>query len=152
MSKPSSPAQLIANAVQQRLRRSDPELGRIIAEELAAVLGDAGGGEIPLNDLARSQNASEGSRVVVTAHGRNRSGIVAALASAIDQFDGDIRDLSQTIVGDYFTMLFVVDLAQATPEGARFAQLRHRLKEVGDDMGVHVVVMHDDILTAMHSI
>ena len=90
--------------------------------------------------------------MVVTSHGRNRPGIVARVAAAIDEFEGDIRDLSQTIVGDYFTMLFVVDVRNAVREGAVFAQLRHRLEEVAKDLGVHVVVMHDDILSTMHSI
>ena len=45
-----------------------------------------------------------------------------------------------------------VDISGATSEGARFGQLKHRLSQVGEDLGVHVVAMHDDILTAMHSV
>ncbi len=91
------------------------------------------------------------SKIVVTANGKNSSGIVAALAVVIDQFGGDIRDLSQTIVGDYFTMLFVLQIPE-DPGSAKLDQLRERLRTVGEDMGVHVVAMHDDILTTMHSV
>lgn len=139
----------IAQAVQSRLGGDDPKIGRVIAEELAAVLDRSS--LFPPQPDARPEDANR-SRVVITSHGRNGSGIVARLAAAIDEFDGDIRDLSQTIVGDYFTMLFVVDVRDAPNDGARFSRLRERLKQVAGDLGVHVVVMHDDILSAMHSI
>jgi ACT domain-containing protein len=138
----------IAAAVASRLAgpqsARSAEIAALVAEELRGVLAPAPAAPI------------ETSRLVVTAHGRNRSGIVARLAAVIDQHDGDIRDLSQTIVGDYFTMLFVVDVPHAAtdggPGGARFAQLRQALQTMAADLGVHVVVMHDDILSAMHSI
>ena len=40
----------------------------------------------------------------------------------------------------------------ATSEGAQFDQLKMRLTQIGEDLGVHVVAIHDDILTAMHSV
>lgn len=155
-------AEQIALAVERRIGANDPAVGRIVAEELASALGpeaiktDAAGPEAiapgAMSELPPAVAELGKSRIVVTSHGRNRSGIVARLAAAIDEFDGDIRDLSQTIVGDYFTMLFVIDLADAPSEGATFARLRQRLKNVAEDLGVHVVVMHDDILSTMHTI
>ena len=144
----------IARAVAQRLDGGGSALGdiqRIVAEELnqganSLSLQNAG----TLASMPESKGSS--SRVVITANGRNRSGVVARLATAIDEFSGDIHDLSQTIVGDYFTMLFVVDIVGAPYEGARFLQLRQRLQEVGRELGAHVVVMHDDILSSMHSV
>lgn len=154
-------AQQIAEAVARRLHSSDPQVREIVAQELQSVLQGAPGTLPPPTEPSGSPQGgapspvaspTETSRVVVTAHGRNRSGIVARLASAIDEFQGDIRDLNQTIVADYFTMLFVVDLQDTGPGAARFVQLRARLQEIGKDLGVHVVVMHDDILSSMHSI
>ena len=136
----------ITQVVEARLGGGKAELGSVIAEEVAAVFAQEAAG--PLDDPRAV------SRVVVTAHGLNRTGVVARLAVAIDEFRGDIRDLSQTIVGDYFTMLFVVDVPDTPGDagGTHFTQLRQRLKEVAEDLGVHVVVMHDDILSAMHTI
>ncbi len=143
--EPERLAAEIARAVERRLGGSSPEIADAIAAELSLMLGGGADGvtKRPLGDA---------SRVVVTAHGLNRTGVVSRLASAIEEFDGDVRDLSQTIVGDYYTMLWVVDIRDAPSEGARFLRLRERLKEVGKDAGAHVVVMHDDILSAMHSI
>ena len=52
-----------------------------------------------------------GRRAVVTTTGKNRKGIVANIARAIADAGGDILDISQTLVADYFTMIIVIDLA-----------------------------------------
>jgi predicted amino acid-binding ACT domain protein len=49
-------------------------------------------------------------------------------------------------------MLFVVDISGATRKGTTFVTLRERLREVGADLGIHVVAMHADILSAMHEV
>jgi ACT domain-containing protein len=91
-------------------------------------------------------------RIVVSANGRNQSGIVARLTAIINDFEGDVRDISQTLVGDYFTMIIVVDIAGATRHGKHFSQLKERLQEAGQEIGVHVVALHDDLLSSMHSV
>ncbi|HET6345576.1 MAG TPA: ACT domain-containing protein [Myxococcota bacterium] len=91
-------------------------------------------------------------RIVVSANGRNQSGIVAKLTAIIHDFKGDIRDISQTLVGDYFTMIIVVDIAGATRQGKHFSQLKEGLQGAGQEIGVHVVALHDDLLSSMHSV
>jgi len=142
-------AEEIASRVLERLGTAGAQSAHLVSQEIAAALNHLPATtEQPRN----SSRSAHPQRIVITANGRNGSGIVARLASAIDEFKGDIRDISQTIVDDYFTMIFVVDISGATSEGARFGQLKHRLSQVGEDLGVHVVAMHDDILTAMHSV
>ncbi len=138
----------IVTRVMQKLGPSNPEATRIVAQEVAAVLAAA---PSSLESPAQ-RSAPRPERVVVTANGRNRSGIVVRLTTAIDEFQGDIRDISQTIVGEYFSMIIVVDISGATSQGSRFGQLRQRLKQVGEELGVHVVALHDDILTTMHTV
>ena len=123
----------IVTRVIQKLGPNNPEATRIVAQEVAAVLATA-----PNALGGQAQSAPRPERVVVTANGRNRSGIVVRLATAIDEFQGDIRDISQTIVGEYFSMIIVVDISGATSQGSRFGQLRQRLKQIGDELGVHV--------------
>lgn len=88
-------------------------------------------------------------RVVVTSAGRNQRGIVAALANAIADSESDILDMSQTLVGDFFTVIIVIDIA---PSSHGFDKVRERLLGVGQKLGVHVAVMHDGMLQAMHRI
>lgn len=163
----------IVRAVQARLGQRDPEVGALIAHEVALALdagpaADRGQGPAGTMDVALDRTAAHcvtvcgpGSaaaqgvlteRVVVTANGRNRRGIVAGLTEVIRDVDGDIRDISQTIVGDYFTMIIVVDIAATTRQGTRFGQFKERLEQAGGALGVHVVALHDDILTTMHTV
>jgi len=146
-------AEEIANRVLSQLGEAGADSAHLVSQEIAAALGASSPSqESPSNSGATRPRSVHPERVVISANGRNRSGIVARLATAIDEFRGDIRDISQTIVGDYFTMIFVADISGATSEGANFDQLKLRLTQIGEELGVHVVAIHDDILTAMHSV
>jgi ACT domain-containing protein len=146
---PEQVAEEIAHRVIAQLGAAGADSAHLVGQEIAAALNT-----LPTSTPAPTPTprGPHPERVVITATGRNGSGIVAGLASAIDEFRGDIRDISQTIIGDYFTMIFVVDISGATSEGAQFDQLKHRLTQAGEQIGIHVVAMHDDILTAMHSV
>jgi ACT domain-containing protein len=141
----------IAAAVEARMGNADPRINQIIEEEVEQVLAGR-----PLDhallEVAQERASQTPERVVVTATGTNRTGIVARLAAVIDEFGGDIRDVSQTIVGSYFTILFVVDISGATRQGSTFATLQQRLREEASALGIHVVAIHDDILSTMHAV
>jgi ACT domain-containing protein len=136
-----------------------PELIDAVAAEVAAIAR----GDKPAVDADRggdpqmatclncgAQRAESGhERVVVTSAGRNKSGIVAGLATAIAEHAADILDLSQTRVGDYYTMIIVIDIARASRP---FEAIRENLLAVGQKLGVHVAVMHDDLLRSMHRV
>ena len=49
-------------------------------------------------------------RIVVTVLGADRCGIVAAVAGALSECNGNIVDISQTILSGIFTMTMLVDL------------------------------------------
>ena len=134
----------IVVAVQRRLGSENPEMARVVAEEVRVALeSQANQGWVRAAQTMQAEtNAPD--RIVVTATGENSPGIVARLAAIIDEFRGDIHDINQTLVDRYFTMLIVVDITNATREGARFAQLRHRLQQAGQELGIHVVALHDE--------
>jgi ACT domain-containing protein len=127
----------IVEGVLRRLGRADQEVARAVAREVSETLPSL---------------TSAPERVVITASGRNRRGIVLAVAQAIHDFGGDIRDISQTIVDDFFTMLVVIDIGNAVSRGSSLETLRGRLGIVSKELGVHIVAMHDDMLEAMHSV
>ncbi|MFH1809247.1 MAG: ACT domain-containing protein [Pseudomonadota bacterium] len=136
-----------------------PELIDAVAAEVAAIARGDKPAEVPGTHqdsqmagclTCGAQRVESGrERVVVTSAGRNTFGIVAGLASAIAEAQADILDLSQTLVGDYFTMIIVVDIAHASQP---FEGFRERLAAVGARLGVHVAVMHDELLRSMHRV
>jgi ACT domain-containing protein len=90
-----------------------------------------------------------GRRAVVTTTGKNRKGIVANIARAIADAGGDILDISQTLVADYFTMIIIIDL---TGLEIPFTELKARLTEMVRALGAECMVMHEDVVTALQRI
>lgn len=93
-----------------------------------------------------------GQRAVVTTTGLNRPGIVAMLTHTIAQMGVDILDISQTIVSDFFTMIIVADLEGTRERGLTFRQFKDELEASAHALGVEIMVVHEDILNAMHRI
>ncbi len=91
----------------------------------------------------------EKTRIVVTVLGADRSGIVAAVATKLSENNGNIVDISQTIIGGIFTMTMLVDLDEAqTP----FDTLRNALLTLHDELGVQIQVQREDVFKFMHRI
>jgi ACT domain-containing protein len=90
-----------------------------------------------------------GPRAVVTTTGKNKRGIVANIAQAIADAGGDIVDISQTLVSDYFSMIIVVDTsALALP----LADFKERLTRSVQALGAECVVMHEEIVNALQRV
>jgi ACT domain-containing protein len=122
---------------------SDEALRRLVAEvtrEVAAAPGPRAGG-----DDARPR----GRRAVVTTTGKNQRGIVAKIAQAIADAGGDIVDISQTLVSDYFTMIIVVDASALT---VSFADFKSRLERAVSALGAECLVMHEEIVEALQRV
>jgi ACT domain-containing protein len=88
-------------------------------------------------------------KAVITTTGRNQKGVVARLTTAIANLDGDILDIAQTLVGDYFTMLLVVDTEHLS---VSFADFQAAVHGVMRELGAQSLVMHEDIVTSMHRV
>ena len=73
-----------------------------------------------------------GDTYLVTVHGADRLGIVARLAGVIADAGGNITDLTTRLSNDLYVLLAEVDL----PASAEVDELRARLAEVSDELGV----------------
>lgn len=154
----------LSERITRQLLQAGHQPGQALVDAVAAEVAAIEGGAVLPEKLSdgvsdkqlltclncNAQKAEGGrQRVVVSAAGRNNWGIVAALSAAIAEARADILDISQTLVGDYFTMIMVLDIANApTP----FETIRQGLLSCGEKLGIHVAVMHDDILKSMHRV
>ena len=88
-------------------------------------------------------------KCVVSVLGKDRSGIVAAVATALAECGANIDDISQTILDSIFsiTMLTTLDL-----EKADFNDAQERLERVGEDLGVQIIIQREDVFQMMHKI
>ncbi|MFO0621518.1 MAG: ACT domain-containing protein [Polyangia bacterium] len=148
----------VAEQILVRLGKTDESVVEKVASEVMAALGsttvtETAPGLPPSADYCSTYLESERSRarrkVVITATGRNQKGVVAKLTAILAELGGDILDISQTLVGDYFTMLVIVDIAEMQVD---FAQLKTALQQASASMGFHVMLMHEDLVRSLHRV
>ena len=88
-------------------------------------------------------------RAVVTVTGKDKKGIIAKVSGFLAERGANIEDISQTIMGEYFAMIMIVDLS-ATKQG--LSELAKECFEMGKQIGMAIYLQHEDIFNAMHSI
>jgi glycine cleavage system transcriptional repressor len=77
--------------------------------------------------------------LALTAIGRDRPGIVAALSGVLLEHELNIEDSQATILRGHFSIVLVV----AAPEGVDRGRLRDDLAGVGRELGLEAVVVQD---------
>ena len=88
-------------------------------------------------------------RAVVTVTGKDKKGIIAKVSAFLAERSANIEDISQTIMGEYFAMIMIVDMSEAKAELAVFAQ---ECSEMGKQIGMAIYMQHEDIFNAMHNV
>lgn len=88
-------------------------------------------------------------RAVVTVTGKDKKGIIAKVSSFLSEKGVNIEDISQTILGEYFAMIMIVEMSDTKEE---IAVLSEQCAELGKQIGMTIYVQHEDIFNAMHSI
>ena len=86
-------------------------------------------------------------RAIITVLGSDRSGIVAAVAGTLAEYDVNILDISQTILQGIFTMTMLVDLESAKVE---FAVLQAQLDELSHTLDVQITMQREEVFRYMY--
>ena len=88
-------------------------------------------------------------RAVVTVTGKDKKGIIAKVSGFLAERGVNIKDISQTILGEYFAMIMIADLSEAKEDVAALAQA---CAELGKEIGMSIYLQNEEIFNAMHSI
>ena len=90
-------------------------------------------------------------KCVISVLGKDRSGVVAAIATVLADCGANIDDISQTILGEgrMFSMTMMVSLDVAT---ADFNTVQERLTVTGESLGMQVLIQREDVCQAMYQI
>ena len=56
------------------------------------------------------------SKAIITVLGKDRRGVIARVATLLADYNINILDIKQTIIGEYFNMIMIVDIADAKVE------------------------------------
>lgn len=89
------------------------------------------------------------SRFIITVIGLDRVGIVAGISRVMAEHGVNIADIRQTIMDDLFTMIM---LAEVKGEPFDREAFQTAMSDIGKELGVEVIVQHEDAFRFMHRI
>lgn len=99
--------------------------------------------------LTYTQNGGINMRAVITVTGKDRTGIIAKISNTLYEHQVNIIDISQNVMDDVFAMVMLVNIDKCTVD---FNTLIDLLDKDGEELGMKIHTMHEDIFDAMHKI
>ncbi|MBQ5562503.1 MAG: ACT domain-containing protein [Clostridia bacterium] len=88
-------------------------------------------------------------KAVITVLGKDTVGILAKVSTECAAVGVNILEVTQSVLQGMFAMIMFVEISGCT---VPFENLVDSLTETGENMGVKIHVMHEDIFNAMHKI
>lgn len=88
-------------------------------------------------------------RAVISVTGKDDIGIVADVSALCRQYNVSIDDLSQTLMQQYFVMIMLVNLDHMKGD---FSDFVDAMSGLGQQRGLVIHTMHEEIFNAMHTI
>ena len=88
-------------------------------------------------------------RVILTAFGLNKPGIVAGVTKALGESSCDIQDLSQRIMGDFFTMIMVIDISTSPKD---LKEIQELMANIASELKIKIYLQHEDVFRYMHRV
>ena len=98
-----------------------------------------------------SSQSREGSsdRLIISVFGVDHPGIVAGVAQILAEADCSIVDINQTVVQGKFAMVIIGDASRARQSTN---ELKERLRQEGEKLGVRIYAQREDLFNAMHRV
>ena len=88
-------------------------------------------------------------KAVVTVIGMDKPGIIARVSGKLFEENVNILDITQTIMGDIFSMIMLVNVQS---EKTDFSALVSDMKAIGEGIGVDITMTREEIYKSMHRI
>ena len=88
-------------------------------------------------------------RAVITVIGKDMVGILAKVAAECSDHNINVLEVTQSILQDMFAMIMLIDITNGNVSLSDFAQ---HMETKGNELGLKIHVMHEDIFNSMHKI
>jgi ACT domain-containing protein len=88
-------------------------------------------------------------RVILTSFGVNHPGIIFNITKLLSEFECDIRDLSQKILDEFYTMIMIIDISNSPKE---LKEVQEGLSKVAENLKIKIYLQHEDVFRYMHRI
>jgi len=132
---------LTLSAMEQLGERATPEAVKKIVSTSVSELEKR-------PEFERAENSSSG-RIILTSFGMNAPGIVAAITTGLANLNCNIEDISQKLMGEYFTMIMVVDIGIS---GKELGEIQTEMNKIAEELKVKIYIQHEEIFNKMHRI
>ena len=88
-------------------------------------------------------------KAVITVTGKDTVGIVAKVATECSSMGANIIDISQSVLREYFAMIVLVDIDGLS---CTFGDFVDKMSALGDQNGLRIATMHEDIFNSIQRI
>ena len=88
-------------------------------------------------------------KAVISVTGKDSVGIIAKVSAGCAEYGVNILDISQTVLKGYFSMLMVTDIDSIN---VPFTEFVDAMTKLGEENGLFIRTMHEDIFNSMHKI
>lgn len=88
-------------------------------------------------------------RAVITVVGKDMVGILAKVSNICAESNVNIVEVSQSILQDMFCMIMMADTSKSNIDFTQFSDI---LAKYGEENGLSIHAMHEDIFNSMHRI
>ena len=88
-------------------------------------------------------------RAVVTVIGKDNVGILHKVSGICAETGANVIEVTQSVLQDMFAMIKLVDISGLNSD---FSVLVDKMNSLGNQLGLSIHTMHEDILNSMHSI
>ena len=142
--------QLTEEAVKQLGSDASPEsVENVVREAISKIEADDGQPVVDPSPLKKAVSKQTGNRIIVTAFGKNRVGILAGLTGILAKYQCDIIDLTQKLLQEFFTIMILVDITECPVD---FESVKMEITRVGEELDLKVIIQHEEIFNAMHRV
>jgi len=94
-------------------------------------------------------NPMDNHAAVITVIGHDTIGIIAKVSAILAENQVNIKDITQTILEEIFTMIMIVDMTQSKVD---IKELADQLEGLGNEIGLSIRIQHASLFNAMHRI
>ena len=88
-------------------------------------------------------------RAVITVVGKDAIGILAKVSGKCAAYNANVIEVSQSVLQDLFAMIMLVDINSLS---CSLSELGDQMSRLGEENGLAIHVMHEDIFNSMHRI
>ncbi len=88
-------------------------------------------------------------RAVITVIGKDTVGILTKVSGICTEYNANVIEVTQSVLQDMFAMIMLVDISKLNRD---FTELADRMNALGDELGLKIHTMHEEIFNTMHSV